>query len=497
MSVPTASGLVKPRERDRAGADGGIPADGIVRRAARLSGELRLPSDKSVAHRALMANAASGGPASVTVRAPGGDVLSTVRCLRGLGVSVVETASDDGAIVFTVSGEPGGAAAGTATGWNSADAGASGSLDCGNSGTTMRLLAGLLAGIPVGAILDGDESLRGRPMERLADPLRAMGAIVDTTGGHAPLRVLGTRPLRALEHRLPVPSAQLLGAICLAALSAEGETRVLVPGPTRDHTERLLAWMGVAIERHALPSGDAREPNGTVTTIRGPARSTARSLTVPGDSSAATPWLVAAAIHPDAELRLVDVGLNPSRLAAIDVLREMGADIEVLERPGTTGPEAESPEPAGDVVVRSGRRLRGVRLGGDRVAALIDELPALAVAMAAAEDTSELRDAAELRLKESDRIAAVVAGLAAIGAHVEELPDGWRVRPGAPRDASRRDPLIVTGGDHRIAIAFAVAALAGVADTVRLDDPGCVAVSYPTFWADVARVTGTATGASQ
>jgi 3-phosphoshikimate 1-carboxyvinyltransferase len=469
VNVPRASGLVEPRERNGVSA-GAIPADGIVRRAARLSGQLRLPSDKSVAHRALIANAASGGPASVTVRAPGDDVLSTVRCLRGLGVGVEEAATDDGAVVFTLSGEPGGSAA-------------AGSLDCGNSGTTMRLLAGLLSGMPVEATLGGDDSLRARPMERLAAPLRAMGATVETTDGHAPLRVVGTRPLRAIEHRLPVPSAQLLGAVCLAALSAEGETRVIVPGPTRDHTERLLAWMGVAIERHAV----AGKGHGTVTTLHGPARPEPRSLAVPGDPSAATPWLVAAAIHPDAELRLVDVGLNSSRLAAIEVLREMGADIDFIERRGTEGPE-----PFGDIVVRSGGRLRGVRLGGDRVAEMIDELPALAVAMAAAEGTSELRDAAELRVKESDRIAAVVAGLAAIGADVEELPDGWRVRSGTTQDATGRDAMIVTGGDHRIAIAFAVAALAGVAGTVRLDDPGCVAVSYPTFWADVAHVTGTA-----
>jgi 3-phosphoshikimate 1-carboxyvinyltransferase len=229
----------------------------------------------------------------------------------------------------------------------------------------------------------------------------------------------------------------------------------------------------------------------------------ARSLIVPGDPSAATPWLVAAAIHPDADLRLVDVGLNPSRLAAIEVLREMGADIEVVERQdtadagtsreGNAGADADGPEPVGDIVVRSGGGLRGVHLAGDRVAELIDELPALAVAMSVAEGTSELRDAAELRIKESDRIAAVVGGLAAIGADVEELPDGWRVRGSARQHAARRDAQIVTGGDHRIAIAFAVAALASVAGTVRLDDPGCVAVSYPTFWADVAHVTGAAT----
>ncbi len=458
--------------RDGVAGDGLVPANGIVRRAPQLRGELRLPSDKSVAHRALIANAVADGSAFVNVRAPGDDVRSTIHCLRALGVRIDETTTDDGAVVFTLTGEPAEATAESAR-----------SLDCRNSGSTMRLLAGLLAGIPVRAILDGDDSLRRRPMERLAEPLRAMGATVETTDGHAPLRVVGTRPLRALEHRLPVASAQLLGAICLAALSAVGETRVVVPGPTRDHTERLLAWMGVPIERHGFPvngRGSPIEGRATVTSIRGPARPRPRSLTVPGDPSAATPWLVAAAVHDDAELRLIDVGLNPTRLAAIEVLREMGAEIEVA---GHTG--VEGPEPAGDVTVRSAGRLRGVRLGGDRVAELIDELPALAVAMAAAEGTSELRDAAELRVKESDRIAAVVAGLVAIGARAEELPDGWRLSAG-----ERRNAPIVTRGDHRIAIAFAVAGLVGIAGEVRLDDPACASISYPTFWEHVARVTG-------
>ena len=466
--------------------DGLVPTDGVVRRAASLRGELRLPSDKSVAHRTLIANALAaadtGDPAVVTVRAPGDDVRSTVRCLRGLGVAI-EEATDPTRNGLTEIAVAGGLAP--------SNAASTMALDCGNSGTTMRLIAGLLAGLPMSARLDGDTSLRGRPMERLAEPLRAMGATVETTDGHGPIHVVGSRPLRALEHRLPVASAQLVGAICLAALSAEGKTRIVVPGPTRDHTERLLAWMGIPIERYALPidgRGSPIEGRATVTTVSGPARPRPRSLTVPGDPSAATPWLVAAAVHPDAELRLIEVGLNPTRLGAIDVLREMGADIEVLPMAGG------GPEPVGDIVVRSAGRLRAVRLGGDRVAELIDELPALAVAMAAAEGTSELRDADELRVKESDRIAKVVAGLAAIGAHVEELPDGWRVRADEPRDAA-----IVTRGDHRIAIAFAVAALAGVTGEVRLDDPSCASVSYPTFWEHVARVTrerGMAAGGS-
>jgi 3-phosphoshikimate 1-carboxyvinyltransferase len=261
----------------------------------------------------------------------------------------------------------------------------------------------------------------------------------------------------------------LVAAISLAALSAEGETRIVTPAQTRDHTERLLAAMGAEIERR----GDG------ATVVRGPARLRPLSLTVPGDPSGATPWMVAAALHPDADLRLVDVELNPTRLAAVDVLREMGARVDVRHQ------RAKGPEPTGDMRVRSGRRLRAVSLGGERVAALIDELALLAVAMAAADGVSEVRDAGELRVKESDRIAAVTAGLEAIGAEVEPLPDGWRVRRGSARDAS-----VVTYGDHRIAIAFAIAALAGVSGAVEIDDPECASVSYPTFWEDLERVSG-------
>ena len=422
-------------------------APSTVRPATRLRGRLTVPADKSIAHRALIVNALAGGPATVEVRSPGADVLSTAACLRALGVTV--DASVDGAVTrFRLSGSP------------RHDA----TLDCGNSGTTMRLLAGAVAGLPLRVTLDGDASLRGRPMERVADLLRVAGAEVSTTDGHAPMTVAGRTRLTATTHRLPVASAQLLGAACLAGLSAEGETRVESPGPTRDHTERMLAAAGVRIHR-----------DGLVTTITGPVRPTPLSLAVPGDVSSAAPWLVAGALHPGADITITGVGLNPTRTALLDVLRDAGADIEA------TITDADGPEPVGNLRVRGGHPLEPVRIAGDAVAALIDELPLLGVVMAAA--GGELRDAAELRVKESDRIAAMVAGLGAIGASVEELPDGWRVSPGSARDAR-----ISTHGDHRIAIAFAVAALAGVAASVELDEPGCVAVSYPTFWADVARV---------
>ena len=415
--------------------------------AARLRGRLTLPADKSIAHRALIFGALSGGPTTVTMASPGRDVLSTLECLRALGVSI--SAEAEGR--YVVSGFP------------SRDA----ALDCGNSGTTMRLLAGAIAGLPLRATLDGDESLRVRPMERVAEMLRAAGADVTTTDGHAPLMVVGAS-LTPAAHRLPVASAQLLGAAVLAGMSATGETSVATPGPTRDHTERMLAFMGVPIHR-----------DGRVTTVTGPARPRPSDLAVPGDTSAAAAWLVAAALHHDAELTMTGVGLNPTRLALVGLLQRMGAEIE------TRVTDVTGPEPAGDISVRGGRPLRSVTINGGEVADLIDELPLIAVAMASVDAPSELRDASELRVKETDRIAAVVAGLEAIGADVEELPDGWRVRRGTPRAG-----VITTHGDHRIAIAFAVAAVTGIAASVELDDPGCVGVSYPAFWDDLATVTG-------
>ncbi len=417
--------------------------------ALRLRGQLELPSDKSIGHRALIVNALSGGPATVTLRSPGHDLLSTITCLVALGVTVDEVT--DGAVTrFMLSGIP------------SHDA----VLDCGNSGTTMRLLAGAVAGLPVRVTLDGDESLSARPMERVAVLLRAAGATVTTTGGHAPMTVEGRAALVPVTHRLPVASAQLLGSASLAALSATGTTRIESPAATRDHTERMLSAAGVAIQR-----------DGLVTTITGPARPNSLSLTVPGDISSAAPWLVAGAIHPDADITLRGVGLNPTRTGLVGLLRRMGAHGEM------TVTDEEGPEPIGDIRVSGGRPLRAVTIGGDEVAELIDELPLIGIAMAAANGVSELRGASELRMKESDRISAMVAGLKAIGASVQELPDGWRVRRGQPRDAR-----IATSGDHRIAIAFAVAALTGVASAVELDDPDCVAVSYPGFWDDLASV---------
>jgi 3-phosphoshikimate 1-carboxyvinyltransferase len=449
-----------PHQREPSGV---ISPSGVVSRSERLGGRLRLPADKSVAHRALLFNTMGAGRATVRLDRPGGDVLSMAGALRSVG-AVEELATDEtGVTVATIRG--GGTQEAAQLPGNGGE-----TLDCGNAGTAMRLLAGALAGRPGTATLVGDASLSSRPMERIAAPLRAVGAVIETTDGHAPLRIAGHRPLLAVAHRPAVASAQVIGCLSLAALAAQGTTSIEVPGPTRDHTERMLAWLGAAVHREGL-----------VTTIDGPAGYAARSLTVPGDISSAAAWLVAGALHPEAEIRLDGVGLNPSRIGIIDVLREMGADIEVtLDGDGAPGAPGDHPEPVGTITVRGGRPLRAIEIGEDRVADVIDELPLIGVAMAAAEGRSELRDAAELRVKESDRIALVVSGLAAIGAHVDECPDGWVVSRGRPKAADIR-----TQGDHRIAMAFAVAALTGVAGTVRIDDPACAAVSYPSFWMDL------------
>lgn len=439
-----------------------ISGRGTVTRATGLRGSLRLPADKSVSHRALLFDAMAVGEADVSLYRPGEDILSMVAALTALDAIVAVEHRADDVVKVTVRG--GGADDAACL------PGAGGeTLDCGNAGTAMRLLIGALASRPGTATLVGDASLSARPMERVAAPLRTVGAAIETFDGHAPVVVHGRRPLQARQHDLTVASAQVIGCLTLAGLAADGTTIVRTPGPTRDHTERMLAWLGAPVRRE-----------GPLTSVEGPAGFAARDIIVPGDISAAAAWLVAGALHPDATISIEAVGLNPSRTGIIDVLRDMGADIKVASE----GPTECCPEPIGVITVTGGHPLRGIELHGDRVADVIDELPLIAVAMAAAEGPSIVGDAAELRVKESDRIELVVENLVAIGADAEERPDGWVVGRGRPRDATIR-----TAADHRIAMAFAVAASTGVAGTVRIDDPGCAAVSYPTFWADMERLT--------
>ena len=438
--------------------------------AERMSGRLRLPADKSIAHRALLLNAMGHGEATVTMRLPGADVRSTAAALGRLGAVRVlsDGAASAGETIFRVSG--GGTAEGAALP-GSGDV----TLDCGNSGTLMRLAMGAATTRGGRTTLIGDASLSSRPMERVATPLRSIGARVTTTEGHAPVIVEGGAPIESGIHTLKVASAQVLGAITLAALQAEGRTEIDVPGPTRDHTERLVGWLGGAVERR-----------GRTTVLDGPVGWESRDLVVPADPSAAAFWLVAGAVHPGAEITLEHVGLNPTRTGMIRVLERMGASITV------TPAAEEGPEPAGDVRVRHAGRLAAVDLGAEDVADVIDELPVLAVAMAAAEGTSTVTGAGELRVKESDRIRLVVEGLAAIGVDVTELDDGWRIT-GAPVRApgsGGAPATVLTDGDHRIAMAFAIADAAGVGGAAcTVDDPDCAAVSYPTFFSDLQELT--------
>lgn len=408
---------------------------------ARVRGLFRLPGDKSISHRLALFGALARGRTRVANFSSAGDCASTLRCLAALGVACRRQGHE-----VEVEGR----------GFEGLQAPAR-PLDAGNSGTTLRLLAGVLAAAPFEAELTGDESLRRRPVERVAAPLRAMGAELQSSGGRPPLRVRGGR-LRGLHWRSPVASAQVKSAVLLAGLQAEGTTSVSEPALSRDHTERLLPAFGVPVRR-----------DGLTVAVSGGARLSPVEMTVPGDVSSAAFLVVAALVCPGSEVRLEGVLLNPLRTAFLDVLRGMGADLEVE-------PTAREPEPVGTIVARSSR-LGGARVGAEQVPALVDEVPALAVAAAFAEGDFDLTGAEELRLKESDRLAALAEGLQAMGVDVLERPDGLLVRGGArPRGARVR-----SHGDHRVAMAFSVAALAARGDT-ELDGAEAAAVSFPEFY---------------
>jgi 3-phosphoshikimate 1-carboxyvinyltransferase len=418
--------------------------------AAFVRGTFTLPGDKSISHRAALIGAMAEGETRVHNFSSAADCASTLACLRGLGVAIRQ---DGHELVI----------AGGLERWRAPSA----VLDAGNSGSTIRMLAGALAGRPFRTTLTGDASLQRRPLERVAAPLRAMGATVETTDGRAPLTIAGG-PLRGLLHVLPVASAQVKTAVLLAGLQAEGRTTVREPAASRDHTERMLEAFGVPVEREGL---SASVMGGT------PLRGT--TVRIPGDASSAAFLVVAALVLPDSEVRLEGVLLSPTRTAFIEVLREMGGRVE------TELVETE-PEPVGTIVASSSA-LVGVRVDPALVPSLIDEVPALAVAGAYATGELEITGAAELRLKESDRITALVSGLLALGVPVRELPDGLVVTGGARLRGARID----SHDDHRIAMALAVAAL-GASGPSEIERGECVSVSFPEFYALVARATGRA-----
>jgi len=407
--------------------------------------ELTVPGDKSISHRAILMNAIASGEAEIRNLGPGADVRSSIGCVRQLGVDVEQRGE-----VFRVYGQ-----------------GLDGlresrpPLDCGNSGTTTRLLSGILAGQPFTSVLVGDQSLSRRPMARVAKPLRLMGASVE--GDSLPLTITGGR-LRGVDYQPDVASAQVKSCVLLAGLFASSPTTVVEPLPTRDHTERLLRVMGARVEL---------DPPRI--TIWPPSRLAAVDIEVPGDFSSAAFWLVAGLILPGAEVTVRNVGMNESRTGLLDVLAEMGASVEIRD------PREVGGEPVADLVARHSS-LRGASVGGTIVPRLIDEAPILAVAAALADGTTTIRDAAELRVKESDRIAAVARGLAALGVRVQELPDGMVIHGGATFGGAALETL----GDHRLAMAWAIAGLAS-RDGVRIDDRDCASVSYPSFWDDLGR----------
>jgi 3-phosphoshikimate 1-carboxyvinyltransferase len=426
-----------------------------VEPAQRLRGTVQPPGDKSISHRAAMLNAIADGEAVVHNFLPGDDCLSTLAVLRALGVGHdLDTSGETAVLRITGAGLDGLREA-------------TGVLDCGNSGTTMRLMSGILAGQPFLSVLDGDDSLRSRPMARIAEPLRQMGARIDGRDGgrFAPLTIRGGN-LRGIRYRLPMASAQVKSAVLLAGLYAEGETTVAEPAPSRDHTERMLAAMGARIERE-----------GPAVRLTPGARLEALSMRVPNDISAAAFWMVAAIVHPDAELRISGVGVNPTRTGVIDALRAMGADIAVEEERVVGG------EAVGDIVVRSSQ-LEGTVVEGDLVPRLLDEVPVLAVAAAFARGATEIRDAAELVVKESNRVATTVSQLAALGVRIRERPDGMMIEGGSGIAGGNARSF----GDHRLAMALSVAGLAGTG-AVTVDGAECVAVSYPEFWVHLAAIS--------
>jgi 3-phosphoshikimate 1-carboxyvinyltransferase len=417
--------------------------------ARSFRGRFRLPGDKSISHRAAILGAMARGRTTVDNYSQAADCASTLACLRALGVAVAR----EGAHV-AIEG-PG------IGGWSAPPA----VLDCENSGSTIRMLSGALAGRPFRTVLTGDESLRRRPVERVAAPLRLMGASLASTDGRPPLTIDGGR-LRAIDYALPVASAQVKTAVLLAGLQADGETSVTEPAPSRDHTERMLPAFGVRVERDLLRAS-----------VRGGQVLTGAHVVVPGDASSAAFLVVAALVLPGSEVRLDGVLLSPTRTAFIDVLKQMGGDVEATL-------ETTDPEPVGSIVARTSA-LHGTRVDPAVVPALIDEVPALAAAAAFAEGTFTVTGAKELRVKESDRIAALAEGLGAMGALVRELPDGIVVE-GARRLAGG---AVRSHGDHRIAMALAVAGLAAGGPT-EIDGAGCVAVSFPSFFDVLREATG-------
>jgi len=421
-----------------------------VRRSPPLRGALAVPGDKSISHRSLLLGAIAAGSSRVTNFLNSADCEATLNVVRALGTDVQEISPTE----LIVHGQG-------LRCWREA----AGVLDCGGSGTTMRLLAGLLAGQPFLSILTGNAALSRRPMERVAVPLRRMGAtVLGRQDGKLPPLVIRGGALRGIDYVMPVASAQVKSSILLAGLYADGATTVHEPAPSRDHSERMLRTLGVTVHSH-----------GTTITVEPPVLPLAPlDMAVPGDISSAAFLLVAACLVPGSDVTVTGCGVNPTRTGILDVLQRMGARVERQEQP------AAGSEPVAAVRARTSP-LHAATVGGDEIPRLIDEAPILAVAATQAQGVTVVRDAAELRVKESDRIAALAGELRKLGAHVEEMDDGFAIEgptplTGAPVDSRR---------DHRLAMALAVAGLIADGETV-ISNADCIADSYPGFEAALA-----------
>ncbi|MGH8289510.1 MAG: 3-phosphoshikimate 1-carboxyvinyltransferase [Steroidobacteraceae bacterium] len=417
-----------------------------VEPGGQVAGELTVPGDKSISHRALMLGALAAGETEITGFLAGEDCLATLRALQALGVHIERPEPER--VHVSGQGVEGLSAAATP-------------LDMGNAGTAMRLFMGLLAPQAFDSILIGDESLMRRPMERVAAPLRLMGADIRTREGRPPVEIHGTPELRAIDYVLPVASAQVKSAVLLAGLNAFGRTRITEPAPARDHTERMLSAFGVEVLRE-----------GTSVAIEGGQRLTGTAVAVPADFSSAAFFLVAGCLAAERGLLLRNIGINPTRTGLLELLRLMGANIKVRAHREAVQTGA---EPVADIEVHK-RRLKGIRVPESLVPLSIDELPVFFIAAATAEGETLVRGALELRLKESDRLAAMAQGLTVLGVENQLLEDGLWIRGGAALGGG----TIESHGDHRIAMAFAVAGL-GAKRPIEIRDVANVATSFPGF----------------
>lgn len=426
-----------------------------VNRATSITGTVRLPGDKSISHRSAMFAAIAEGTTRIENFATSADCASTIECFRELGVQIAR----DGNTVTVAGVGKNGLIAPTQP------------LDCGNSGTTMRLISGILAGQDFESTLIGDDSLQSRPMKRVIAPLGLMGSVIHSHEGKAPLTINGKNPLTAIEYQPPVASAQIKSCLLLAGLNADGVTTVIEPVQTRDHTERMLEWFGVDVPIE-------RGENGARISVSGDAKLIARDLIVPSDISSAAFFMVAAACLEGSDIVMPNVGLNPSRRAVLDVMIGLGANIELSESRETCN------EPVAEIRVKGGIGVPTIPnvLRGDIIANLIDEVPVLAVLGTQLEGGIEIRDASELRVKESDRIASVVENLRRMGATVTEFPDGMLVEKSDLKGAE-----IDSHHDHRISMAFAIAGLFAEGETT-IHGAEAADVSFPGFFETLASV---------